>query len=112
MLLRDMAAHTSERQRAARERLATNLKLLRGKLSMSQENLADRAGIHRTQLSQIERGVASANLDSIVAFAEALDVDVALLLTEPSEKPVPLKSGRKKAEAQPSSTKPQRSSPT
>jgi transcriptional regulator with XRE-family HTH domain len=65
---------------------------------MSQENLADRAGIHRTQLSQIERGVASATLDSIVAFAEALEIDEALLLAEPSEKPVPLKVGRKKAE--------------
>ncbi|WNC90205.1 helix-turn-helix transcriptional regulator [Paraburkholderia sp. FT54] len=99
MLLPHMAAHTSERQNAARKRLAKNLKLFRGNQSMSQEALADRAGMHRTQLSQIERGLANASIDSLVALAEALGVEEAVLLMEQAEEPTPLKVGRKKTQA-------------
>ncbi|WMY09080.1 helix-turn-helix domain-containing protein [Paraburkholderia phenoliruptrix] len=64
---------------------------------MSQEVLADRAGLHRTHVSQIERGNANVALDTIVALAMALGVSEAQLLTEQDEQPIPLKSGRKKA---------------
>jgi transcriptional regulator with XRE-family HTH domain len=96
MLLAHMAEHTIERQKAARVRLATNLKLFRGKQGLSQEGLADGAGLHRTQVSQIERGLASPTLDTLVSLAAALGVDTVQLLAEQSESPTPLKSGRKK----------------
>src|SRR5713101_1420071 len=99
MLLPHMAENTIERQKAARERLATNLKLFRGKQGLSQEGLADRAGLHRTQVSQIERGLASLMLDTLVSLALALGVDEAQLLTEQNESPAPLKSGPKKKAA-------------
>ncbi|CAB3795580.1 hypothetical protein LMG28614_04204 [Paraburkholderia ultramafica] len=64
---------------------------------MSQEVLADRAGLHRTHVSQIERGNANVALDTLVALAMALGVSEAQLLTEQDELPIPMKSGRKKA---------------
>lgn len=95
MLLRDMADNSIARQAAARERLAKNLKLFRGKLGMSQEALADRAGLHRTKPSEIERGLANVTLDTLVALADALGIDVGQLLTEQDELPTPIKVGRK-----------------
>ncbi|WP_063771162.1 helix-turn-helix domain-containing protein [Caballeronia sordidicola] len=96
MLLPHMADNTTERQRALRELVATNLKLFRGKQGLSQEGLADRAGLHRTQVSQIERALTSVMLDTLASLALALGVNEAQLLTEQNESPVPLKSGPKK----------------
>jgi transcriptional regulator with XRE-family HTH domain len=108
MLLRDMADNTIARQLAVRERLAKNLKLFRGKLGMSQETLADRAGLHRTKPSAIERGNANITLDTLVSLAEALGVDVVQLLTTHDELPTPLKSGRKTEAEKAATPKPRR----
>ncbi|MFM0626380.1 helix-turn-helix domain-containing protein [Paraburkholderia xenovorans] len=94
-----MADNTTSRHEAVRARLSTNLKLFRGKQSMSQEILAQRAGLHRTQVSQIERGLASVTLDTLVSLASALGVSEAELLTEQGELPTPVKVGRKKTAA-------------
>lgn len=96
MLLSHMEDTTTPEQKAARLRLATNLKLLRGKLGLSQEVLADRVGLHRNHLGQIERGSANVTLDNLVSLANALGVQESLLLVEPTEQPVPIKAGRKK----------------
>ncbi|EIN00400.1 DNA-binding protein [Paraburkholderia hospita] len=87
---------TTPRQRAARLRLATNLKVLRGKMGVSQEELAKLAGIHRNHMGQIERGRVGVTIDNLASLAEALGVDEVLLLSEPTEVPTPLKMGRKK----------------
>jgi transcriptional regulator with XRE-family HTH domain len=89
-----MAEHT-DKQKAARKRLSGNLKSLRGEHRMSQEALADRAGLHRTYISQVERELVNVSLDNIVLLAEALNVQVVDLLKETQDAPVPLKSGRK-----------------
>jgi transcriptional regulator with XRE-family HTH domain len=49
-------------------------------LGMSQEELADAAGIHRTYVSSVERGRRNVSLDNIVALAHALRIDPARLL--------------------------------
>ena len=41
---------------------------------MSQEQLADAAGVHRTYVSSLERGQRNVGLDNIYALADALDV--------------------------------------
>ena len=41
-------------------RIAVNVKRVRKERGLSQEELADRAGVHRTYVSQIERGVKTA----------------------------------------------------
>lgn len=54
--------------------LAQNLKELRTSAGLSQEELADRAGLHRTYVSSIEREQRNVTLENIFALAEALGV--------------------------------------
>jgi transcriptional regulator with XRE-family HTH domain len=96
MLLPHMADNVAVRQAEARRRIASNLKILRGKQGMSQEELGDRAGLHRTQVSVIERGQSNVMVDTLVALAVALGVDAIELLVESDEVPVRLLGGRKK----------------
>jgi transcriptional regulator with XRE-family HTH domain len=42
---------------------------------VSQEALADIAGVHRTFVSEVERGLRSLSLDNIEKLAKALNVD-------------------------------------
>lgn len=73
-------ATTPETTLAIRQRLASNLRTQRQRLNLSQEALADLAGLHRTYVSQVERTVTNVSLDNISRLAEALGVDVYLLL--------------------------------
>jgi transcriptional regulator with XRE-family HTH domain len=64
---------------SARSLLAANVLRLRTGLGISQEKLAEKAGFHRTYVSQIERQVANASLDNIQKLADFLQVPVATL---------------------------------
>ena len=66
-----------------RETFATNLRVLRHKRKLSQEALADEAGIDRTYVSALERCVFSASLDMIEKLAKALGVEPHSLLEKP-----------------------------
>ncbi len=50
------------------------LRELRIKTGVSQEDFAHQCGLHRTYISQLERGLKSPSLKSISAMAAALDV--------------------------------------
>jgi transcriptional regulator with XRE-family HTH domain len=63
-----------------RETLATNLKRLRKEADLSQEKLAELAGIHRNYLGGIERCERNVGLDNLGKIAEALSVTPADLL--------------------------------
>jgi transcriptional regulator with XRE-family HTH domain len=56
--------------------LAANLRQLRARRKLSQEALADKAGIHRTYVGSVERGERNISIDNICRFAWALGVDV------------------------------------
>lgn len=58
------------------------LRTWRGKLGISQEELAGRAGLHRTYVSDVERGTRNVSLASIDKLAAALEVSVATLFAE------------------------------
>ncbi len=56
------------------DRFPTVLRELRLEKGISQEYLAELAGLHRTYISQIERGIKSPSLKSIEQIAKALDI--------------------------------------
>ena len=54
-----------------RKHLANLLRKLRDNHGLSQEALAEKAGLHRTYISQLEREMKSPTLDVMVALASA-----------------------------------------
>jgi transcriptional regulator with XRE-family HTH domain len=64
-----------------REVFGANLRRLRERSGLSQEALATRAGgLHRTEISLLERGEREPRLSTVVLLAQALGVKVATLL--------------------------------
>lgn len=63
-----------------RRQLARNLKRLRLARGWSQEELAGQAGLHRTYVSGVERGVRNPTVAIVAALAKALGVAPAELL--------------------------------
>ena len=68
-----------------REILAANLKRFRNDRGLSQEELADRAGIDRTYVSSLERMVYAAGIDVVDRLAKALGLEAADLLKAPRD---------------------------
>lgn len=64
----------------ARDILARNMRRLRKEKGWSQEELAHRAGIHRTYLSGVERSERNISIDNIEKIAKALGSESAVLL--------------------------------
>jgi transcriptional regulator with XRE-family HTH domain len=62
------------------DRFGENLLRVRQARKLSQESLAERAGIHRTQITLIESGRREPRLLTLVRLAGALEVDVSVLL--------------------------------
>jgi transcriptional regulator with XRE-family HTH domain len=60
--------------------LAANIRALRLERGLSQEALAELAGIHRTYLGSVERGERNVAIDNICRIAWALGASPALLL--------------------------------
>ena len=56
------------------------VKQLRDEYRYSQEALADRAGLNRTYLGEVERGVAVPSLATIAKIASALDLSASELI--------------------------------
>ena len=56
------------------------LREARTEKGLSQEALADQAGLHRTYISQIERGVKSPSLRSLEQITDALEIPLWVLL--------------------------------
>ncbi|MBR6862374.1 MAG: helix-turn-helix transcriptional regulator [Acidaminococcaceae bacterium] len=65
-----------------REIFARNIRELRLSKQLSQEELADICGLHRTYISDIERGNRNVSIDNIEKIAKGLDVDPTVLLEE------------------------------
>lgn len=52
-----------------------NLARIRKRADMSQEEVSFRASVHRTEVSQLERGLRVARVDTVAKLAAALEVD-------------------------------------
>ena len=64
---------------------ASNLRKYRNAAGLSQEAFANKAGLHRTYISAIERGKRSIALDNIEKIADALGVEAYVLLVDDSQ---------------------------
>ncbi|MCI0539306.1 MAG: response regulator [Verrucomicrobiales bacterium] len=66
-------------------RFGTVVRQQRGRLGISQEELAGRAGLHRTYVSDIERGARNVSLASIERLASALEISLSALFARSDE---------------------------
>lgn len=64
------------------KRVGAKVRTLREAQAISQEELAHRAGVHRTYISQVERATKNATLVSADRIAKALGVSLATLVAE------------------------------
>ena len=68
------------------QRFGIVVRQARRKLGLTQHELASRAGLHRTYISDVERGKRNVSLQIIERLAEALNVPVGTLFTGSSDK--------------------------
>lgn len=71
--------------------LGQNVRKLRKLHKLSQESLAEKCGVHRTYLSDIERGARNLSLSVVLRIAAVFGISVAKLVSgidSPSEKAV------------------------
>ena len=62
------------------ERIGLNITIIRERRGLTQEKLADFAGLHRAYIGQIERGEKNIGLRNLEKIAKALDVDIRVLV--------------------------------
>ncbi|WP_094777692.1 helix-turn-helix domain-containing protein [Paraburkholderia ribeironis] len=65
-----------------RTRFAKRLREHRLRSGFSQEELAERCGLHRTYIGSVERGERNISIDNIERIAESLGVSASMLLEE------------------------------
>lgn len=59
---------------SVREQFATNLRVRREELGLTQDGLARACGLHRTEISLLERSRRSPQLETIVLLAHGLQM--------------------------------------
>lgn len=61
--------------------LAANIRAYREKNGLSQEDLADICGLHRTYIGSVERGERNVTISTLEVFASVMGISVSQLLT-------------------------------
>jgi transcriptional regulator with XRE-family HTH domain len=69
-------------QRDAITLFAANMRRIRKAVALTQEQVAERAGLHPNYISSVERGERNISLRNIERIARALDTTMAVLVTE------------------------------
>ncbi len=72
----------------------SNLARIREAAGLSQEEVGIRAAVHRTEVSQLERGLRTPRIDTLVKLAGTLGVEPAALLDGIAWTPATLQPGR------------------
>lgn len=71
-----------DRPSPLRQTLARNIRAQREHLGISQDELAFRADMHRTNVSAIERGLRNVSVDNLYFLAVALETEPQHLITQ------------------------------
>lgn len=78
-----LSVHEHKRQRHdklhIRKTFGNAVRMQRRRLGFSQEELAERANLHRTYITEVENGLRNISLDNISKLARALEVSVSEL---------------------------------
>ena len=64
------------------EQFARNLRNRRQAAGLSQEQLADRTGLHPTEISRLERAAREPRLGTMLKLARGLDIGIENLVTD------------------------------
>ena len=72
----------NRKQKPLRQIMAENLRVLRLAAHISQEELSELCGLHRTYISDIERCNRNVSIDNIEKIAKALHITASDLLKE------------------------------
>jgi len=80
--LEGLGGKKNMRKHEVQESFGQAVKRLRNRLGISQEELAGRAGLHRTYVSDVERGSRNISLASIEKLAGALETSLAHLFAQ------------------------------
>lgn len=67
-----------------RDWLAFNLRLARQNAGIAQERLALEAGVDRTMVSKIERGLTNPSLETLLKLSNHLNLEISELLRKPT----------------------------
>jgi transcriptional regulator with XRE-family HTH domain len=65
------------------QRIGLNITIIRERQGLTQEKLAELAGLHRAYIGQIERGEKNIGLRNLEKIAKGLNVTVQTLLDKP-----------------------------
>jgi len=68
------------------KRIGLNITIIREQRGLTQEKLAELAGLHRAYIGQIERGEKNIGLRNLEKIAKALNVSIKALLDSPFDK--------------------------
>lgn len=88
------------RSREVAQRLGENLRRTRRRVGLSQEQVAIRASLHRTEIGLLERGGRVARVDTLIQLAGAMSVAPAELLEGIGWTPGDVQGGSFEFEAQ------------
>lgn len=75
-----MSPDVSHKAKPLREVFAAQVRARRANAGLSQERLAELAGLHRTYVGSVERGERNISIDNIERIANALGVEPSDLL--------------------------------
>ena len=75
-------ASSEKRTKSARARFAANLRARRVQMGLSQEELAERSGLHRTYVGSVERGERNVAVDNMELLALGVETPLWVLLKD------------------------------